>query len=306
MIRQHLLCIAVLAVTLTAESIAAQNDMSGVDIQTVPIAKNIYMLMGEGGNIGLCVGEDAVFMIDDQYAPLTDKIMAAVRQLSDKPVQVLLNTHWHFDHTGGNENFGKAGATIIAHDNVYVRMSTEEKTPRSEEITPPTPQAALPVITYAEGATIHLCGYTIRARRVGPAHTDGDTVVHFVEADVYHLGDTFFSGFYPFFDQNSGGDFNGMVSNAKRYADEVSSTAKIIPGHGPLSTKEDLKVYAQVLETFRDRIATAIRDGKTLAEVNEMQLTKQFDAEWGDGFLTPDDFTQLVYASLAGNEKNGD
>ncbi len=300
MIREHLICVAACALILTAGPAAAQNDMGNVEIKTVPVAENIYMLVGEGGNIGLCVGENAVFMIDNQFAPLTGKIVDAVRRLSDQPIKVLLNTHWHFDHTGGNANFGIAGTTIIAHDSVYARMSTDQKIPRSEAITPPSPQVALPVITYAEGVTIHLCGYTIRVQRVGPAHTDGDTVVHFVEADVYHLGDTFFSGFYPFFDQSSGGDFNGMVSTAKQYADRVSSTAKIIPGHGPLSTKEDLVIYAKVLEIIRDRIAAAIRDGKTLVEINEMQLTKEFDIEWGDGFLTPDEFRQLVYASLGG------
>jgi cyclase len=277
----------------------AQSDMSDIEINTIPVADNIYMLVGSGGNIGLCVGEDSVFMIDDQFAPLTDKIMAAVQKLSDKPVKVLLNTHWHFDHTGGNENFGRLGATIIAHDNVYTRMSTEQKTPLSEGLTPPSPPAALPVITYAENTTIHLCGYTIRAQKVGPAHTDGDTIVHFVEADVYHLGDTFFNGFYPFFDQDSGGDFNGLVKVAKEYAGAVSPTAKIIPGHGPLSNKAELAVYAEVLETIRDRVIAAVKDGKTLAEIDEMQLTKDFDAAWGGGLFTPAEFLKLVYASLS-------
>ena len=277
----------------------AQDDMSQVEIETIPVAENIYMLVGSGGNIGLCIGEDAVFMIDDQFAPLSGKIMAAIRELSPAPLKVLLNTHWHYDHTGGNENFGEAGATIIAQDNVYERMSTEQKTPRSDEITPPSPRAALPIITYANEATVHLCGYTIQAKRVGPAHTDGDTVVHFVEADVYHMGDTYFSGFYPFFDQQSGGDFNGMVANAKDYAAKISASAKIIPGHGPLSTRVDLAKYAEVLEVIRDRFAAAIKDGKSLEEVKAMNLTKDFDEEWGGGFLTPADFVELAYASLS-------
>ena len=300
MFGRYLIGAMVIALGMVGKPVLAQSDMSDIEINTISVADNIYMLVGSGGNIGLCIGEDAVFMIDDQFAPLTDKIMAAVRKLSDKPVKVLLNTHWHFDHTGGNENFGRMGATIIAHDNVYARMSTEQKTPLSEGLTPPSPPAALPVITYAENATIHLCGYTIRAQKVGPAHTDGDTIVHFVEADVYHLGDTFFNGFYPFFDQDSGGDFNGLVKVAKEYASAISPAAKIIPGHGPLSNKTELAAYAVVLETIRDRVAAAVKDGKTLAEIEEMNLTKDFDAEWGGGLLTPAEFTKLVFASLSG------
>ena len=277
----------------------AQSDMSDVEITTVPVADNIYMLIGAGGNIGLCVGDDSVFMIDDQFAPLTDKIMAAVRELSDKPVKVLLNTHWHFDHTGGNEHFGNMGATIIAHDNVYARMSTEQKTPFSVEVTPPSPPAALPVITYAENATIHLCGYTIRAQRVGPAHTDGDTVVHFVEADVYHMGDIFFNGLYPFIDKDSGGDVDGVIEAAKSYAASMSSTTKVIPGHGPLATREDLATYADVIETIRDRVAAAIADGKSATEIEAMQVTQDFDAKWGGGFLSPAAFTALMVRGLS-------
>jgi cyclase len=288
----------VLVFALSGRSALTQSDMSNIEITTIPVAENIYMLVGSGGNIGLCVGEDAVFMIDDQFAPLTDKIMAAVRKLSDKPVKVLLNTHWHFDHTGGNERFGKMGATIIAHDNVYARMSTEQKTPLAKGLTPPSPPAALPVITYAESATIHLCGYTIRAQKVVPAHTDGDTVVHFVEADVYHMGDTFFNGSYPFFDQDSGGDINGVVEVAKEYAAMVSPTAKLIPGHGPLSNKAELESYAEVLEAIRDRVAEAIENSKTPAEIKAMQLTKDFDAKWGNGMLAPAEFTKLVVDSL--------
>lgn len=298
---RYVIGVTVLVLAMVARPALAQNDMSAVEITTIPVAENIYMLVGSGGNIGLCVGEDAVFMIDDQFAPLTDKIMAAVRELSDKPVKVLLNTHWHYDHTGGNENFGKMGATIIAHDNVYARMSTEQETPLAEGLTPPSPPAALPVITYAENATIHLCGYTIRAQKVGPAHTDGDTVVHFVEADVYHMGDTYFNGFYPFFDQDSGGDINGLVEVAKEYASAISPTAKLIPGHGPLSNKSELTNYAEVIETIRDRVAAAIADGKTPDEIEAMQLSKDFDGNWGSGLLTPAEFTKLVVNSLNQN-----
>ena len=276
----------------------AQQDFSAVQIQTTPVAGSVYMLTGRGGNIGLSVGEDGAFIVDDQYAPLTDKIRAAIGALTDHPVRFVVNTHWHGDHTGGNENFGEAGALIVAHENVRARMSTEQFIEAFGSRTPPSPAAALPVITFTDAVTFHWNGETIRVHHVADAHTDGDAIIHFTDADVLHLGDTYFNGFYPFIDTSSGGTIDGMIAAADRALALADADTKIIPGHGPLSNRAELITYRNMLADVRDRVAALIDEGKTRDEVVAARPTADLDAEWGDGFLQPDVWIGLVFDSM--------
>ena len=289
--------IAVLA-AIAAPVVWAQQDFSAVEIQTTELAPGIYMLVGAGGNLGLSVGDDGAFLIDDQFAPLSDKIMAAVAELTDAPVEFLANTHWHGDHTGGNEAFGNAGAVIVAHDNVRVRMSTEQLREIFNQAMPPSPDAALPIVTFNDELTLHWNGETIHAFHSGPGHTDGDVVLHFQEADIFHMGDNFFNGFYPFIDVDSNGDINGMIATGYRVLAMSNAGTRIIPGHGPLATADDLRDWLQVLRTTRESIQDLIDQGMSADEVVAANPTAEFDETHGGGFMNPENYTRLVYQSL--------
>src|SRR5258706_2508891 len=219
----------------------AQEDPSKVEIKTEKLSATSYMMIGDGGNMGLSVGPDAVFVIDDQFAPLTPKILAAIAKLSDKPVKFLINTHWHFDHTGGNANLGKMGALIVAHENVRKRMSSEGFIEFLGMRTKPDPKEALPVVTFASDVTFHLNGDEIYAFHVPRAHTDGDVIIHFRNSNVIHMGDTFFNKLYPFIDTSSGGTIDGMIAAVDKGLALGNDSTKYIPGHGPLATKSDLQ-----------------------------------------------------------------
>jgi cyclase len=290
---------AVLAWRFFAVGIDAQNqDFSKVEITTTPLATGVSMLTGSGGNIGLSVGDDGAFIIDDQFAPLTDKINAAVAKLTARPVRFVINTHWHFDHTGGNENYGKAGAVIVAHDNVRKRMSVEQVNEYLKRTFPPSPAAALPVITFADSVTLHLNGDIVEVTHVAPAHTDGDVVVRFTKANVIHMGDLYMNGMYPFVDIASGGKVDGVVAAADKALAMANDQTKIIPGHGPLATKATLKEFRDVVATVRDRVRKEMSAGKSLAEIQASAPSKEFDAKWGNGFIKPEAFVALVHASL--------
>jgi glyoxylase-like metal-dependent hydrolase (beta-lactamase superfamily II) len=269
-------------------------------VVTEKVADGVYMLKGAGGNIGLSVGEDAVFLVDDQYAPMTPKIKAAVAALTGQPVKFVLNTHWHGDHTGGNENLGSAGALIVAHDNVRKRMSTEQFVAFFNEKVPPAPRVALPVVTFGENVTFHINGEEIHAFHVAPAHTDGDAVVHFRKTNVVHTGDLFFNGMYPFIDVDAGGSVAGMIAAADTLlATVVKDDTRIIPGHGPLATRADYKAFRDMLAAVRDAVGPLVKAGKTQEQVVAAKPTAALDARWGGGFMKPDSFTGLVYADLA-------
>ena len=236
--------------------------------------------------------------MDDQFAPLTDKIVAAIRAITDKPVRFVVNTHWHADHTGGNENFAKAGAVIVAHDNVRKRMSTEQFNEVFKSTTPASPRAALPVVTFAQSVTLHLNGDAVQVTHVPPAHTDGDSIVHFTKANVIHMGDLFMNGSYPFIDVGSGGHVDGVVGAAEKALAMANDQTKIIPGHGPLADKASLQAFRDMVATIRDRVAALVKEGKSLEEVQAAQPSKEFDAKWGGGFMKPEQFVGLIYASL--------
>jgi cyclase len=285
---------------LAALAATQQEDFDKVEVTSAKVGEGVYVLNGRGGNIGVSIGEDGVLLIDDQYAPLTVKIRAAVASLTPQPIRFLINTHWHGDHTGGNENLGKAGIVIVAQENVRKRMSVEQFIAAFGEKVPASPKAALPIITFADSVAFHLNGDDIQSFHVAPAHTDGDTVVHFKKANVVHMGDCFFNGMYPFIDLSSGGSIDGIVAAADKVLAMVDMNTKIIPGHGPVGDKAALQIYRDVMAGIRDRVKALVTAGKTLDQVKAAQPTKDFDAKWGGGFLKPDVFTAIVYQSLKG------
>ncbi|MFI5170211.1 MAG: MBL fold metallo-hydrolase [Vicinamibacterales bacterium] len=293
--RTHVFAMALAAAVPAA---AQQQDFSQVEIKAEKVTDSVYMLTGRGGNIGLSVGKSGSFLVDDQYAPLTDKILAVVKSVSPDPVRFLVNTHWHGDHSGGNENMGKAGVFIVAHENVRQRMSKENFNAVFKSTTPPSPEGALPVVTFGEALTFHWNGDEIRVYHVPPAHTDGDSIVHFVKADVVHMGDLFFNGGYPFIDTSSGGKVDGVIAAADRVLGAISEKTRVIPGHGPLATKADLLAYRDVVKAVRDRVAKLKAEGKTKEAAVAAKPTAEFDAKWGQGFIKGDVLVGLVFDSL--------
>ena len=283
---------------LVATSAFAQQDFSKVQIKTIPVADGVYLLAGRGGNIGLFVGQDGAFLIDDQYAPLTDKILEAISAVTDKPVRFLVNTHWHGDHTGGNENIGKGGTIIVAHDNVRKRLAKGQFMKVFNANIPPAPPKALPVITFADGVTFHWNNETLEVVHSKSAHTDGDAVVYFKSANVVHVGDLFFNGIYPFIDAGSGGSLEGVIAGVDDVLGRIDDNTKVIPGHGPLGNKVDLKAYRDMLATVHGRMTELIKEGKNIDEIVAAKPTADYDAKWGGGFLKPDKWVKIVYSVM--------
>lgn len=279
----------------------AQQDFSAVEIKAVAVAGGVSMLTGAGGNMGVSTGSDGVFLIDDQFAPLTEKIVKAIGTLAGKdvPVRFVLNTHLHGDHTGGNENLGKSGSVIVAHDNVRKRMSVEQFSEFFKRSTPPAPKAALPIVTFSSDLTFHMNDDEIHVFHVDPAHTDGDAVVHFKNANVFHMGDLFFSGTYPYVDISAGGSVIGILSAAERVLALANENSRIIPGHGPLSGRKELLEYRDMLTTSIDRIRPFVTSGKSLEEIKAAEPLKDLDGTWGNGFIKGEQYIEFVYKSLS-------
>jgi len=291
--------LALCAALGAAPALAQQQDFSKVQVKAERLSATTYMLTGAGGNLGLSVGADAVFLIDDQFAPLTTRIKAEIAKLSKKPIRFVINTHWHFDHTGGNENLGKAGALIVAHENVRKRMSTEQFIEFLDMKIKVEPRVALPVVTFTRDVTFHLNGDEIHVLHVPNAHTDGDAIVHFRTSDVVHMGDVFFNQLYPFIDTSSGGSVDGVIAAADRALDLAGDKTKIIPGHGPLASKADLKAYRDMLATVSGRIKAAKQAGRSIEEVVAAKPTAEFDAVWGKGFLPSHKFVEMIWRNIA-------
>lgn len=282
------------AISLSAAQ--AQQDFSKVEIKTTKLTDTLYMLVGEGGNIGVSAGADGVYLIDDQYAPLTDKITAAVKAISDKPIKYVINTHWHGDHVGGNENLGKQGAVILAHEAVRTRMAKGQEIALFKMVVPPA--VALPVITYSHSATLHLNGEAAKLMHVDPAHTDGDTFVHWPAANIIHTGDFFVSGRFPFIDLESGGSLAGTIKAAETILALCNDATRIIPGHGPLSGKAELAAYRDMLIDAQKRAAAAKAAGKTVEQWVAEKPFADLDATLGQDFIKTDVFTAMIYNAL--------
>lgn len=283
-----ILCIAPIAL--------AQRDFSKVEVKAAKIAGSVYMITGAGGNIGVSIGDDGIVMIDDQYAPLAPKIEAALKTLTDKPLRFILNTHYHGDHTGGNEAFGKS-APIVAHENVRKRLSMT--TARLGTTTPPSPPGALPVLTFNDSVTIHLNGEDVRAVHTPHGHTDGDSVIWFTKSNVVHMGDQFFNGFFPFVDRENGGSIRGLIANLDKILATVPDDVKIIPGHGPLSDKNGLRAFVAILRATSAAVEAGIAAGKSLDQLKSEKVLGAWDS-WGQGFIKTDMWTEHLHAELTG------
>ena len=275
---------------------AQQRDFSRVQMKATKVAGNVYMLEGAGGNIGVSIGDDGILIVDDQFAPLADKIRAALKGLGDKKLRFILNTHWHEDHTGGNASFGPE-APIIAHDNVRKRMATEQKSEFFKRTTPASPKEALPVITFDQTLSVHFNGEEIRAIHFPHGHTDGDSVIFFTTSNVVHLGDNFFAGRFPFVDLESGGSVEGLIKNIGDIITRIPAGAKLIPGHGPISTVDDLKSYHDMLIKTTDIVRERIAAGKTLEQAKGEGLPAEWQP-WGTGFIRTDLWIETIYRSL--------
>lgn len=269
---------------------------ANVEIKAEPLADGVAVLFGAGGNIGVSYGPDGTVLIDDQFAPLTPKIQAAIADLGAEPVTYLINTHWHGDHSGGNENFGKAGALIMAHDHVRERMLGIQKSGWGND--PASPVEALPTVTYHDGIKLHLNGDEVQVKHMKHGHTDGDSVIFWKKANVVHMGDLFFHKMsLPFIDLNSGGNVRGVLAAAEKVLTMVNEDTKIIPGHGPMATKADLIAYRDMLKTVIGAVEKAQGEGKSLEAVQAMKPAAQWDIN-PDAFIKGDAFVEAVYKSL--------
>lgn len=267
-------------------------------IATVAVSDNIYMLTGDGGNIGVLTGADGTFMIDDKFAPLSKEITAAIKKLGGAAPKFLVNTHFHADHTGGNENFGKSGSTIVAHHNVRARMSTQTEIKAFGMVTPAAPAIALPVITFTTDMRLHLNGQTLNITHLPAAHTDGDAIVHFVEANVIHAGDTFFNGFYPFIDVAHGGTLKGMIAAVDKILTLCNTETKIMPGHGPLASISDLQGYRNMLAAAEKRLGALKKRGMKAADIIENKPLQDLEPKWGNGMFTSDRWIEIIYDGI--------
>jgi glyoxylase-like metal-dependent hydrolase (beta-lactamase superfamily II) len=277
---------------------AARKAGEAAKITIQALRGNVSSLIGSGGNIAVLPGTDGKFIVDSGYLGTREKIAAALSSLSPDPVKHLLNTHWHFDHTDGNEWMHSAGATITAHENTRKRLSTSTRVEDWNFTFPPSPAGAIPTDVFKADKMLRLNGATIELKYYGPAHTDGDLSVYFAEADVLHTGDTWWNGHYPFIDYSTGGNIDGMIRAAEANVARVTDKTIVIPGHGPVAGKNELIEYRDLLVTVRERISTLKKEGKSLEEILAAKPTAAYDAKWGGSFLNGDFFTKLVYRGI--------
>jgi cyclase len=289
-----------------ATAMAQQDDFSKVQIKVTKVSGNIYMLEGAGGNIAASVGEDGIVIVDDQFAPLAEKIQAALKGLgiTDKPVRFVINTHYHSDHTGGNEPFSNAGTTVIAQDNVRKRLESGSTAGNGGSIkseSKPAPKAALPVITFDHDVTVHLNGEDIRALHFPAGHTDGDSIIFFPKNNVVHMGDDFVRYGFPFIDVNSGGSVQGMISAMEKAMAMLPADVKVIPGHGALSNLDDVRAFVKMLKETSAVVQKAIDQHKTLEQMKQAKILAPWDKFSGD-FINSDAFIETLYNSLTGHK----
>jgi glyoxylase-like metal-dependent hydrolase (beta-lactamase superfamily II) len=278
--------------------LAADQDYSKVEIKVTKVAGSVYMLQGAGGNIAACVGNDGIVIVDDQFAPLANKIREALKGISDKPLKFVINTHFHGDHTGGNAALGK-DTTIIAQDNVRKRL--HDGTTVGGGSVKPAEKAALPVVTFNDGMTVHVNDEEIRAVHLPHGHTDGDSVIFFTKANVVHMGDDFVTYGFPFVDTRNGGSVSGMIAAVEKVLGMISANTKIIPGHGPVSTPDDMRKFATMMKETRAVIAAAVKSGKTLQQLKQEHPLAKY-AENAKGFIKEDGWVAVLYADVTDNK----
>lgn len=276
----------------------SQQSFDTVRIRPFKITENIYMLMGSGGNIGVMIGKDGTLMIDNQFGPLSNKINGAIKTLDPGEIRFVINTHLHGDHSGGNDNFKRMGSTIVAHDQVRVRMIQGQVTPQMNRTTPPREKDALPVITFSDRMNFHLNDEEIELIHFDPGHTDGDVIVRFKNANVFHTGDAYVRHRFPFIDLSSGGTSAGYISTLDKILSLLDDQSKIIPGHGELSTKADMKRFRDQLVDIRDQVLAALKKGKKVEEIPSLGITDKYDAELGKNFIKGKDYVLLVAEEL--------
>jgi cyclase len=276
----------------------AQQNFDTVKIRPFRVAENIYMLIGSGGNIGVFTGKDGILVIDDEFAPLSEKIKGAIQSLDPTAIRFLINTHIHGDHTGGNENFKKMGVTIFAQETVRDRMMKEQVNKTLNRTTPPRDKDALPVITFSDKISFHLNDEDIDAFHFTHGHTDGDVVIYFRKANVFHTGDIFVRYGYPFIDVSSGGGINGFVAYLDKLLPLMNENSKVIPGHGELATKSDVRIFRDMLSDIRDQVQAALKRGKKIEDIPALGITDKYDAVWGKGFMKGKDFVLLIAENL--------
>jgi cyclase len=269
-----------------------------IPIRSQELAPGLHLITGPGGNIAAVVAPEGVALIDSNVPPKAAEVKAVVGRLSDRPVRFLLNTHWHFDHTGGNELFGQSGTVIVAHDHCRKRLATEQTIAFMDMKFPPSPKPALPVVTFGDTGTVHHGDTVIEAVHIPSAHTDTDAAYRLARFDVVHAGDLFLNGLYPLIDYSTGGDLEGWILGLKKLLEITGPRTQIIPGHGPMGKKADLVAFRDMLTQVRDRIKPLIEQGKSLQEVVAAKPTQPLDDKWGQGAFTPDAFVQMVYEGM--------
>ena len=274
-----------------------------VTIKTAQVAERLYMLEGLGGNLAALVGPDGIFLVDNQFAPLAEKIRRALAKLSDQPLRFVINTHSHFDHTGGNEVLGRAGAVVVAHENVRKRMSTEQLLrffPRGDRAIPASSAGGLPIVTFTKSVSFYVNGETIEVLKAPSAHTDGDSIVRFMNADVLHVGDIYRNG-YPYIDIAAGGSLDGTIKATDFILSLMGPRTKVISGHSPVATRREVQAFKSMLEAVKDRIQRLIKQGKPIDEILTTKPLADLDVLWGGGFIKADLFLKMVHADLTGS-----
>lgn len=285
--------LASLPITVTAQQ---------QEVEYIPttLSPTVTMIKGRGGNVAVSSGEDGVFIIDDQLKPLTDQLLAAIREVSDQPIRFVINTHYHADHVGGNETIGESGAVIIAHDNIRERMSTDQFNHFWNETTPAWPKESLPVVTFNDQVTLHLNGEAVKVTHVPRGHTDGDSIVHFPASNVLHMGDIFFNGLYPYIDLDGGGTIQGLIAAVELGVSMADEETRVIPGHGPMSDLQGLTEYHAFLAKARDNVHALIDQGMSLEQAVAAKPTAEWDDILGNVWITPAQLVTFIYNSLTG------
>jgi cyclase len=287
-----------------APAYAQEQDFSKVEVRATLVAGNIYMLQGAGGNIAASVGEDGIVLVDDEFAPLAPKIAAALKALgiTDKPVRYVINTHYHFDHTGGNAPFAGEGSTVIAHDNVRSRLITGGTTGNGGSVkmtNKPADKATLPVITFEHDVSVHLNGENIRALHFPAGHTDGDAIIFFPKANVVHMGDDYVRYGFPFIDVDAGGSVAGMIKACEAVIGKLPADVKVIPGHGEVSSIAEVREYVAMLKGTSAVVAKALKAGRSLEQMKKEQLLARWSKRYSGDFISTDAFLETLYNSLS-------